>query len=561
MSDFNLQGSPAVDYPYGLRAPHPTLEPPLSKSWLFEIVDRESGEIDESFTLVLPPTAYTIKEGQRVSITKTFGNAFVDDYGADNIEITLKGISGTAHVFPTFKTRGSSGDFSDVTLLSSDAAAQDSAVGGYTGRDAFYIFRDKIMRYKGKNRWAKRELRVYDLADEQAYKCILIDFTLDRNSDQPLRYPFTINLFVYQKLDELKPKLKVINIAEDPISALNQVDEVLGVAERLYQGLTEIIGNISLMNAQSLELRSRYNRFLTQTTQILTSPLDAAKTLVDIAFSTIGLAYDTYRAGKYTRERYMNLSELLKETVNKGLKIYGFQISQGWQTTKTINIDGDGGIAVPVDASESVSRNVDSWEYEYSGLSIYTIHGDDTLQRIAQNELGDVDLWPYIAAVNSGIVSNDDLVPGEDLYIPVQIEPEEGVNKEQFIMTEDTIRDPYGSDIKIDSDGNIIIQESNDVALISGIGNVRQAIDLRLNTAIGSMLKQTAYGITAQAGFAGTTMAIRYLKLAIRSTVIQDPRVASVNNMIVTLGSDTLNISMNIGIVGADMTLPVSLVI
>jgi len=78
------------------------------------------------------------------------------------------------------------------------------------------------------------------------------------------------------------------------------------------------------------------------------------------------------------------------------------------------------------------------------------------------------------------------------------------------------------------------------------------------NTAIGSLIKQTAYGITAQAGFAGTNMAIRYLKLAIRSTLIQDPRVESVDNMIVLLDSDTLNISMNIGIVGVEQSLPVT---
>jgi phage baseplate assembly protein W len=167
-------------------------------------------------------------------------------------------------------------------------------------------------------------------------------------------------------------------------------------------------------------------------------------------------------------------------------------------------------------------------------------------------------LWPYIASVNSDINDNDDLTPGEEIFIPIQIELSEGINKEQFILTEDITRDPYGSDIRIDGDGNLVVRESNDFALISGIENVEQAVDLRLNTAVGSMIKQTAYGIIAQAGFAGTTMAIRYLKLAIRATLIQDPRIETVNNMIVSLGSDVLNISMNIGIVGAEQSLPVS---
>ena len=78
----------------------------LSRSWLFEVVDIVSEIVEKSFTLVLPPQQYSIKEKARVSITKTFGNAFIDDYGADNIEITIKGISGTSHVFPTFDTSG-----------------------------------------------------------------------------------------------------------------------------------------------------------------------------------------------------------------------------------------------------------------------------------------------------------------------------------------------------------------------------------------------------------------------------------------------------------------------
>jgi LysM repeat protein len=557
MSEFGTPPRTDSSYWYGRNAPQPDLEAPISKSWLFEIAERESGKIRESFTLILPPTAYTIKEPQRVSITKTFGNAFVDDYGPDNIQITLKGISGTAHAFPTFKTEGTATDFSDVNLMASDAAAQTASM-GYTGRDAFHIFRNKIMRYKNKGGWEKNELRVYDLADEQGYKCVLLNFTLDRSSEQPLRYPFTISLFVYQRLEALVPHLKVIRISKEPVSALNKSDSLLDKIEQLYQGLDDIIDKVSLLKAKSLELRTRYNKFLTQTTKILVSPLDIAKNFVDIAFAALGTAYDTYQAGKYTLERYMGVSELFRATLNEGLKIYGFQISEGWQTSKTITIEGDAGVDAPKDVTEVVSKNMEIRDYEFSGLNIYTVKGDDTLQRIAQNELGDVDLWPYIASVNSDINDNDDLTPGEEIFIPIQIELSEGINKEQFILTEDITRDPYGSDIRIDGDGNLVVRESNDFALISGIENVEQAVDLRLNTAVGSMIKQTAYGIIAQAGFAGTTMAIRYLKLAIRATLIQDPRIETVNNMIVSLGSDVLNISMNIGIVGAEQSLPVS---
>jgi len=80
----------------------------LSKSWLFEVVDSRTEKIEASFTLVIPPSSYSIKEPHRVNITKTFGNAFIDDYGPDNPQLVIKGISGTAHAFPTFTTEGNS---------------------------------------------------------------------------------------------------------------------------------------------------------------------------------------------------------------------------------------------------------------------------------------------------------------------------------------------------------------------------------------------------------------------------------------------------------------------
>jgi Protein of unknown function (DUF2634) len=546
----------ANGYQYGTYAPKPDLVPGLSKSWLFEIV--ENGIVIESFTLLLPPSAYTIKEPQRVSITKTFGNAFIDDYGPDNIQLTIKGISGTAHVFPTFKTAGSAQDFPGVDLI---AKQGKNASLGYTGRQAFYLFRDKIMRYKDADGWDRRELRVYDLADEQAYRCILLDFTVDRTSETPLRYPFVISLFVYQRLDKLTPKLQAISISKDPFAALNKIDAVLGRIVQAYQGVTNITDSAYLLQAKSSDLRTKYAQFLSQTTKVITSPLNTSKSFIDTAFNAINISYDTYRAGKYTHDRYMGALEMFRETLNEGLKIYGYQISEGWRTPRTITVEQDDGISIPSSISDSVSRDTVPVTYEYSAIKVYTVKGDDTLQRIALNELGDEDLWPFIASINDGISGNDDLVAGEDIFLPSQVQTSEKDNKEQFILTEDVAGDPYGSDIKLDDDGNVIIQENGDFSLVSGLSNIEQAVDLRLNTEMGALIKQSAYGITAAAGFAGTTMALRYLKLAIRVALIQDPRIESVTDMIVSIDKDAINIGMTINVIGSNNTLSINKVL
>ena len=76
----------------------------LSRSVLFEIVDIEGG-VEQSFTLVIPPMAWSVREPARVHNEKTFGGSFTDDYGEDNLEIIIAGHSGTDRAFPTYSTQ------------------------------------------------------------------------------------------------------------------------------------------------------------------------------------------------------------------------------------------------------------------------------------------------------------------------------------------------------------------------------------------------------------------------------------------------------------------------
>lgn len=139
-------------------------------------------------------------------MTKTFGNVFIDDYGPDNLQIVLKGISGTTGIFPTYRAKGP--NLGSTTELAAASAAAFGAppVEGYDAKAAFYTFRDSIMRYKNNfaDNFEQKELYVYDLNDQQVYKCILLDFTLDREQRRPFYYEFTISLLVYADMTTKK---------------------------------------------------------------------------------------------------------------------------------------------------------------------------------------------------------------------------------------------------------------------------------------------------------------------------------------------------------------------
>ena len=93
--------------------------------------------------------------------------------------------------------------------------------------------------------------------------------------------------------------------------------------------------------------------------------------------------------------------------------------------------------------------------------------------------------------------------------------------------------DFYGTDIKIDKKNRcLLFSENNDFRTISGVDNVAQAIDLRLNESVGRRLRLTTYGIRVTVGEAITNTApIGYITASIQNTVIQDPRILVVTDL------------------------------
>jgi len=530
----------------------------LQKSWLFEIVDSNS-KILNSFTLIIPPNGISIKEKARVTITKTFGNAFIDDYGPDNLEITIKGISGTAHVFPTYRTSGQSqGAQEFATNPSVTTASAASGTEGYDGKGAFYTFRDEIMRYRDHDNFDQMELRVYDFADEQAYKCVLLEFDLDRSSDKPFWYPFTISLFVYARLDSKNASnSKKIDFTKNPLIALANLRAGLTMLENnpIFKAVQSLKNGVATAAAQINLLSAQFNTFLEDTTNFLETPLFLAKTVLSTLRTLSSNVHNTLNLGKIVVNDYATGVEVINAMTRETLGLYGIAIQQGSNQSQTKTLQQQNGYDFV--NGEPIAQET---TFTFTGVIKYTVQGADSLQSIAQDKMGDETLWPYIAELNS-ISGNADIYSGMELYIPISTP--QTTQKDAFIITEDPNRDAYGADIRLDSDGNIVIQESGDIALVSGVDNVVQSINSRLSTPVGAMIKQTAYGFQSQVGIAGTSMAISYVRMAFVAALMQDPRIDSVENVIIgnVDESDSMGIQADITPIGYDTSLPVTSVL
>jgi hypothetical protein len=533
----------------------------LPRSWLFQIVDAQSKQIEAAFTLVLPPQQLSVKEKQRVTITKTFGNAFIDDYGPDNKEITIRGISGTSSVFPTYSPSGvTSGTGSEIKTFKTlqEKLNSPGATTGYDARSAFYTFRDTIMRYKEKFSadFDKKELHVYDLWDEQAYKCILLDFTLDRTADKPFYYTYTISLFVYEDLmgkDAFKPQ---------PIPVGGNINSIFDTLDKLFSWSTafsapfkQIGGQIATVNATLNLIKARWNTALSDVRYVIESPLKLTQQMLQGCLTLGSMIGDTYEAGKMVVQDYTSFTEVVKGMVTNTLHMYGIAISTQSTQSNTIVVNEDDGVATSDTLAGENDREVQTNTFIYYGYTVHTLSQGDTLQGLALSYLGDPDLWVFIASVN-GIQGNEDLTGMETIYIPVPVEA--GSVKDLFVLSEDPQRDPYGSDLRIDTLGNLVVGEEGDLALVSGLTNIIQAVNLRMQTSPGSLIRQTAFGLLSSPGDAGTDAALSYVRTAFRLSLIADTRIRDATNIQVVFAGGSVYLSADIEVIGIDRTLPVS---
>ena len=100
--------------------------------------------------------------------------------------------------------------------------------------------------------------------------------------------------------------------------------------------------------------------------------------------------------------------------------------------------------------------------------------------------------------------------------------------------------DNYGKDIKIEN-GDIAIL-NGDFATVGSTDNLNQAIQNRLQTALDSRIRLNAYGIAASIG--NTTEIESYLLTSIYNTVMQDPRIKSIESLSYVGNGDQLEIDL-----------------
>ena len=175
-------------------------------------------------------------------------------------------------------------------------------------------------------------------------------------------------------------------------------------------------------------------------------------------------------------------------------------------------------------------------EYQYRNSYRYVVRFGDTLQSIAQFVTGNDDNWHFIAQIN-GITRPNELEAGDEIIIPlISSTGGDSSDLEDFIISEVSNRDfssgqdlDFGTDIMVDAVRGIVLESDGQTKTVSGADNVKQALNHRLRTQLGSLIRHSStYGLSLVVGIPGISLSSSYIRMAIENTLIHDPRVARV---------------------------------
>lgn len=194
-----------------------------------------------------------------------------------------------------------------------------------------------------------------------------------------------------------------------------------------------------------------------------------------------------------------------------------------------------------------------------------------TLERLAQQELGDSTRWGEIVEVNNlkaPYISDDPqesrdgvLKAGSNILIPIPLQngfSQVPVGKENKLtkgMSE--LEKSLGTDLKINKDFDLVLTSSGDLELVAGAENMAQGTLLKLSYEPGEVMLYPELGSGLVVGTKFPP--IEEIKDRVTNSLLQDNRIERVADLSLIRDNSGLSISFNLHIKQIDIPVPVKI--
>ena len=185
----------------------------------------------------------------------------------------------------------------------------------------------------------------------------------------------------------------------------------------------------------------------------------------------------------------------------------------------------------------------------------HVVQGFESLKDISEKYYGPmtgVGLAQFLATYNDiaisweGTSSSSKLVEGSKLKVPL-------IGAEALGSIPGATP-PYGVDLKLSEDGDLILNADDSLRLVSGVPNFLQALKLRLTTPQGEASAFPNYGLPATVGKRSSASAVGMAAASVRTQVLSDPRTKEVEDVEVIDDGDHLMVRCDVTSIGGGST-------
>lgn len=521
------------------------------KAYLLEF--RLNGGLTDAFTFSVPPESEEFSFPQRKSETKTFGGAVVSDYGNDMVQINLSGSTINQELKLIYKSQ-----LGTATM---------------TGEQEIFYLRDLLKKYGSRDNLQNKEVYLYSLNgggtktthNPKWWKIYVGQLDISRNKDKPFCYNYKFSASGVPEVTR-KTLFKSFNkLINDWKSAMDSVLLMMNnVADELEEyGATffsELYGMVVTFKSTIQQFAIAVERY----TSLFSGVMDEADNFnhaVDTVMLGDKVLYSAYRYYPTVTADVWNSSLNVKNAADN---IYNFCANidektyseSSWQNVKELfddsvtNIDiadvystlGHQAVLAANSAVEYTSKNLndlglavipgdtensDELIITYGYKVVAITDAESSWDQLAQDYYGDSTL-SYILATYNNLPTDKPLKPGQTILIP-NLNYAESKASENEVYNAPDVKDNYGKDITISNNGDLGVY-NGDVALVSGINNLEQALLNRYSTLLGARIRVETYGIQASIGDALTATSA-LIQASVHQTTVEDPRVERIEDI------------------------------
>jgi len=539
-----------------------------SLGYTFILLDENSHPLQE-ILLAVAPEDFQQVETSTSNVIMTAGDAYTDSFGPGLTQITLSGTFGNR---PT----GNS--------LVSSVSNQPLSSGQYLVlqlRDMFRKYLDRLnpIITPDAKKNINTTLQFYNPKDNEFWNIEPIGnwFVLSRSKSSPFLYRYKLTFVctgrarsgsILGAQDLQSFRNNVVNTISDTYGKLANTLSSIGSYAGGFISAANQIGvaseNLSTFLTTPLaSLQSAVNTYLSYSSTVIDYPLAS----IDNIRGSISDFYTTYE------------DSVFSDTITSTNPLYPYT---GPYTVPVIDPYVDYQFTQVVKALDSYQLNSNAFSKTFiksdfvsqsssadpslsyidlnnvQSVTYYQIRGGDTIEGISLTTLGDSRYWKSLAEFNglaypyvSSIKPKPDrtLGPGDTIAIPNTQEISTLTNIVLGASTPNS-KDPMfalGTDFALDGTSDIPLV-GGDLLTVAGVPNVKQALFLKLNVHRGELYLHPFYGMTDLRGYRTTALLAAKASAEFHDTLISDSRVGSVTNAQITVDSDVLNYSSEVGI-------------